>query len=141
MVRKIQNYHRALTDYINASLGKPFQWGTLDCAIFAIGAIEAMIGDKVEKPDFNYCTLEEALEFAKTWSLEAGMRDQLNAYDVTCKFHQPGDILIINDNGLERAYVVFDRRTYSPLLGGTVTAFNVHQFYEHYPGIKILRFD
>jgi hypothetical protein len=141
VVRKIQNHHRALTDYLNASFRKPFQWGTLDCVIFAIGAIEAMIGGEVDKPEFTYTTQEEALEFSKTWSLAAGMVDQLNAYEVPRHFHQPGDILIINDNGIERTYVVFDRRAYSPMPGGTVTAFNVYQLYEKCTELKLLRFD
>lgn len=138
---KIQNHHQALTRYINASLGLPFEWGVRDCVTYAIGAIEAMIGQDTQKPDFTYRTQKEALSFSKQWSLEAGMWEQLNAYEVQKNFHQPGDILIARVGGLESVHVVFDRRAYAPLLNGTVTAFNVYEIYKACPELKILRFD
>jgi hypothetical protein len=138
---KTQNYHRALTDYINASLKLPFEWGKRDCVTYAIGAIEAMIGKEVEKPEFAYTTEEEALEFSKSWSLQEGMIAQLSAYEVPHKFHQPGDIAIVRRDGFECCHVVFDRRAYAPLLDDVVRAFSVHKLYEECPDAKILRFD
>ena len=141
MVKKIQNYHAALTHYINATLGLPFEWGKRDCVTYAIGALEAMIGRQTVKPDFHYENRQEALDFAKNWSLEAGMQEQLNAYEVPQHFQQPGDILIANDESIKRVYVVFDRRAYSPVPGDTVRAFNIHALYEAFSGWTVLRFD
>lgn len=141
MVMKIQNHHRALTDYINANLNQPFEWGKLDCVTFAIGAIEAMIGREVDKPEFKYRSRIEAIAFSKTWSLEEGMIAQLQAYEVPYKFHQPGDILIVKQGGHERTYVVFDRRVYSPLPGSAVAVFNIYDLYDAGLGLKLLRFD
>ena len=138
---KTLNYHQALTNYINATLGQPFEWGVTDCITYAIGAIEAMIGSEVIKPEFDYQTPKEALGFAQSWTLEAGMREQLQAYDVAPHFHQPGDIALASRGGFECAHVVFDRRAYAPLLGGVVTAFDMKKLYEECPDLKILRFD
>jgi hypothetical protein len=138
---KIQNHHHALTQYINASLGLPFQWGERDCATYGIGAIEAMLGQEVNKPDFSYANEAEALEFAKTWTLEAGMLGQLKAYEIQRNFHQPGDIAIVRRDGFECVHVVFDRRAYAPLLDDTVRAFSMTKLYEECPDLKILRFD
>lgn len=141
MVRKIQNYHRALTDYINQTIGLPFEWGVRDCILYAIGAIEAMMGCEGIKPEFTYRTRQEALAFAKNWSLIDGMKHQIQAYEVRHHFHQPGDIAIVNQGGFECAHVVFDRRAYAPLLGGFVTTFDMHKLYQQCPDVKILRFD
>ena len=138
---KAHNYHRALTDYINANLGKPFEWGKLDCVTFAIGAIEAMIGREVDKPEFSYATPKEALRFSKNWSLEAGMIEQLGAYEVPFRFHQPGDILMTVEDGIPRTYLVFDRRVYSPVPDGVLQAFNIYQLYDFCSSLKLFRFD
>lgn len=137
---KIQNYHQALTNYINASLGLPFEWGVRDCATYAIGAIEAMIGREMDKPEFTYKTQKEALAFTKIWSLEAGLREQLGAYEVPKNFHQAGDIIIVETGGFERAHVVFDRRAYAPLLDDVVQAFDVAKLYDC-SDLKVLRID
>lgn len=141
MVNKIQNHHKALTDYINATLGLPFEWAKRDCVTYAIGAIEAMIGREGEKPEFTYATHQQAIEFAKTWSLEQGIIDQLAAYEVPHQFHQPGDIAIVKMDGLECAHVIFDRRAYAPLLNDKVRVFSVYKLYQECPDIKIMRFD
>lgn len=143
MVMKTHNYHRLLTDYINANLNRPFEWGKCDCVTFAIGAIEAMIGREVEKPDLTYSTREQAIEFSKVWSLEAGMREQLGAYDIQRNFHQPGDIAIVRRDNLERTLVVFDRRAYAPEFNGVVTVYKVQDLYNacSEAELKILRFD
>jgi hypothetical protein len=138
---KIKDHHRALTDYINATLGLPFEWGVRDCVTYAIGALESMIGMEGEKPEFTYRTREDAMEFAKSWRLKDGMIAQLNAYEVPHHFHQPGDIAIVERDGLECAHVVFDRRAYAPLLGDRVRPFNMKALYEECPDVKILRFD
>ena len=138
---KTRNHHQALTDYINASLGLPFEWGVRDCVTYAIGAIEAMLGRETDKPEFAYGTREEAIEFAKAWSLETGMVAQLGAYAVPRNFQQPGDIAIVRREGLECAHVVFDRRVYAPLFGDRVRVFSMSRLFEECPDLKVLRFD
>lgn len=138
---KTKNYHQALTDYINASIGLPFEWGTRDCATYVIGALEAMIGHEVEKPKFAYRNHKEALGFARHWSLEKEMKRQLNAYGVRRNFHQTGDIILVERGGFECAHVVFDRRAYAPLLNDRVQVFDVARLYEACPDFKLLRFD
>ena len=141
MVRRVQNHHLELTRYINATIGLPFVWGERDCVTYAVGAIEAMIGRELDKPPITYTSSEEALVFAESHSLEETMVDQLHAYEVPHRFHQPGDIAIVNRDGFECVHVVFDRRAYAPLLGGVVRMFSVDKLYQECPDVKILRFD
>lgn len=138
---KNQNFYQDLVGYINNTQGLAFEWGVRDCVTYAIGALELMIGRAVEKPDFGYRTKEEAFEFAQRYSLAVGMRAQLGAYEVTHRFHQPGDIAIVQRHGLECAHVVLGKHAFAPLLGGAVTAFDMQRLYLEAPEVLILRFD
>ncbi len=41
---RLPDWHARLISYVNATRHKPFEVGELDCAIFWIGAVEAMTG-------------------------------------------------------------------------------------------------
>lgn len=138
---KIQNWHRALTDFINKSLGLPFEWGTRDCCTYALDALDAMTDSQCVRPELTYKNKEEALAFSKINSLETLIREQFDASDVNMRFHQAGDIIIVPLGGFECAHVVFDRRAYAPLMGSVVQAFEVTKLYEACPDLKILRIE
>lgn len=44
MIRRLQDWPSALFAYVEDRRNEPFQWGRMDCCMFAAGAIEAMTG-------------------------------------------------------------------------------------------------
>lgn len=140
---KLQNWRKALTQYVNNTLGLPFVWGERDCVTYAIGAIEAMIGAEVNKPKFNYDSKRTALVFAQKYKLADGMREQLSAYDVRHGFQQAGDIAIVEKDGFECCHVVMGPSAYAPAFieNGHVCRFNMAVLLNLHPDTQLLRFD
>lgn len=44
MIERLPDWEQRLHDYVAALEGAPFQWGKLDCALFAAGAVLAQTG-------------------------------------------------------------------------------------------------
>jgi hypothetical protein len=44
-MRRVQGWRGRLAAYLAASVGRPFEWGRHDCALFAADCIEAMTGE------------------------------------------------------------------------------------------------
>jgi hypothetical protein len=44
MTERLADWEQRLHDYIAALEGRAFEWGVLDCALFAAGAVEAQTG-------------------------------------------------------------------------------------------------
>ncbi|GAA4218607.1 hypothetical protein GCM10022253_19400 [Sphingomonas endophytica] len=44
MIERLPDWEQRLHDYVSALEGASFAWGTLDCALFAAGAVRAQTG-------------------------------------------------------------------------------------------------
>lgn len=139
MELKIKDWDIALHKYNIANMKQPFSWGIRDCTIYTISCIEVMIGREVVKPKFTYTNEEEAKEFAKTWSLERGMVEQLGAFYIQPNFQRIGDIIIVSEKGFECSHVCLGRKSISCFPGLGVRLFHTGIF--DLDSAKILRFN
>ena len=105
MPLKRANWWVYLHQYLSDCESKAFAWGSFDCVIFAVGCLEAMLGRPVETPDFDYTDKAGAILKAQDIQLSQEMKRQLQAYDVEPGFIQQGDVVIIQEDGLEKAMV------------------------------------
>lgn len=46
---RLPDWRQRLDDYLDSIDGKPFEWGELDCALYAAGAVQAMTGVDLAK--------------------------------------------------------------------------------------------
>ncbi|WP_113154788.1 hypothetical protein [Nitratireductor sp. OM-1] len=61
----------SLADYFSQVQGRPFAWGSFDCALFAAGAVEAMTGvDFAKGYRGAYTTLAGGLRLLRTEGFE-----------------------------------------------------------------------
>lgn len=44
---RLPDWRRRLLAYLDAARGRPFAWGSHDCALFAAGAVEAQTGEDI----------------------------------------------------------------------------------------------
>ena len=62
-MKRLSNWQNALSLYLAKVARTPFQPGTMDCALFAAGAVEAQTGIALQLPwAGRYTTLEEGLQ-------------------------------------------------------------------------------
>ena len=60
---RVDNWQKALNDFIQSRMDTPFQWGTNDCCMFAGDAVEAITGVDVMAPfRGKYTTEDESKE-------------------------------------------------------------------------------
>jgi hypothetical protein len=111
---KIPDWEIALIRYIQAEMGKPFEWRVRDCNTFAVGCIEAMIGYPLALPDLTYSDARSAFRFAQVHSLRDILVEQLAAYPVSSRFQQRGDIAFALHRGFDCAHVVLGRHCAFP---------------------------
>jgi hypothetical protein len=50
MIARLKDWRAQLDAYLDGCDGKPFQWGAIDCALFAAGAVAAMTGADFAEP-------------------------------------------------------------------------------------------
>ncbi len=111
MLRR-HDWNERLVDYANSVGGKPFKWGTTDCAYLARNALRAMYGKDLLRGMGRYATSASALKAARqVGPLGAYLRDK-GFSKVRPNFAQSGDIVVFK--GLTRGHpqigvVVSDR--------------------------------
>lgn len=91
----MQQDHHKLTEYVRQHVGRPFAWGTEDCATLALGWIDTLLGtNHLERIAGRYSTPEEALRFAVLHGLNwSSLLEELGASPVRCNFQQTGDLI------------------------------------------------
>jgi hypothetical protein len=83
-----------LHDYITSHLGRPFQWGTHDCVLFAVGWLEIATGRDYLSPYKPWSTaLEAARKVADAGGLDVLFDAELEPIDPN--FAVDGDLAII----------------------------------------------
>jgi len=137
---KQHNWPKYLSRYIDQHFDAPFKWGVLDCATFAVGAMEAMVGGDVGAPDFKYKDQKSALRFNKKHSVIQGMITNLGAYVVTKGYETTGDIVVVQHDGFECCHVISGKRCYGPAIDDKVRALSKAVVLAQ-PGVTIMRFD
>lgn len=53
MTARLKDWRVQLDAYLDRYNGKPFEWGALDCALFAAGAVSAMTGEDFAEPFYG----------------------------------------------------------------------------------------
>jgi len=93
-----------LSEYLSKVQNKPFKYGTLDCAIFTVSAVDSQIGTKLKSKLFGkYKGLKGVAKRIK----EIGKGRYINAIEKICKdnkfkeispdYAQRGDVCIMKD--------------------------------------------
>ena len=105
---KKENWQNKLNDYIDKRQNRPFKWGSNDCIMFSVGAIEAMTGVNHAKKYPNYRTKKEAYNVIKdcfNGDTDIVFDTIIGESKENINFAKHGDIIcvIIND---EKAYGV-----------------------------------
>lgn len=97
-MQRIPGWETALHDYIAALSGAVFNWGTLDCALFAAGAVQAMTGiDPAAAYRGRYSTAGGATRALKRYgagSLEATIAQQFG--EIQIGFARRGDLVLVD---------------------------------------------
>ncbi|HEX8419476.1 MAG TPA: hypothetical protein VF638_05625 [Sphingomonas sp.] len=92
------DWERSLHDYLAALSGASFEWGTLDCALFAAGAVLAMTGnDPAAAYRGHYMTARGSVRALRRWG--AGTLEATIAGDFVEKppaFAQRGDLVLVD---------------------------------------------
>lgn len=90
---RIQNWPRALDEYVQAARCRPFAWGAHDCCTFAAGAVQAITGRAVALP--AYVGVRQALRALQTrGGLLAAVRGQLGPMQAPARARR-GDVLLL----------------------------------------------
>jgi hypothetical protein len=74
MITRLPNWRVRLDDYLDSIDGAPFEWGVLDCSLFASGCIEAMTG--VDLAAETRGTYNDARSAARV-AISLGFRDHV----------------------------------------------------------------
>ena len=106
---RLPDWRPRLVAYLTTVAGKPFGYGTHDCALFAAGAVEAMTGnDWAADYRGRYSTLKEGLKLLD----QGALRDHVALLDARLESIPPafaavGDIAVIGEDGT-RALGIFE---------------------------------
>lgn len=123
---KKSDWENPLIDYVNAEMGKAFEWGKTDCTTLALGALKAMCGDFDHEP-LTYTTRLEAMEFMSTikYSLYDFMRLKFDVSIPDIFYWQKGDLIFIPQAPFECIHVVLDSKALSIPVDGVVGLCNI----------------
>lgn len=102
MVKRFEDWPRRLAAAIEAARGRPFCWGTHDCALFAAGVVEALTGkDFAAELRGRYTTRAEAVALlGARGGLEAVVTTALGSPRAYTALAQRGDVVMIDtDDG------------------------------------------
>lgn len=97
MIERLPDWEQRLHDYVAALEGSTFSWGTLDCALFAAGAVLAQTGVDLAA-DFRgrYRTARGSVRALRRFgagTLEATIAARLPAIEPA--FAQRGDVVMV----------------------------------------------
>lgn len=99
MTPRFYDWNTRLYQYLNASFNKSFEYGSMDCVLFASGAVKAMTGvGFAEEGRGKYTTLAGGLKHVKM----AGYADHFVAVrslfaPIETAFANVGDLAIVDD--------------------------------------------
>lgn len=122
MTKKLPGWQNKLTAYLRECAKQPFRPGSLDCGLFAGGAIKAMTGEDVDiELRGEYRTIDDAMVKLK----EMGFKDHISY--AASKFKriknpimaQRGDLAVVEDmNGFPALGIVQGEHIYVMELNG-----------------------
>ncbi len=107
---KLENWQTRLSEYINTVKEKPFSWGSNDCIMFSIGAIEAQTGINYSKKYPKYKTKVKAYSIIDEYfkgDTDNAFHSILTSHD-NVKKAKVGDIVRLTYNGLKTYGVMSD---------------------------------
>ena len=108
-----------LSAYVIGCMGKPFAWGTLDCATFAAGAVEALSGEDIAAPFRGYTTELGGMRKARAAGYadhEAIFADRLRPVPLSLLCE--GDVVAVEQEGRVGMAVVSGAIVYAMTVDG-----------------------
>lgn len=96
-IRRHDDWQKNLTGYLLARSRQDWAYGTMDCALFAAGAVEAMTGvDLAEGYRGHYGTLKEGVKLLRN----EGVRDHVALAaalfeEIHPAYARPGDLAVL----------------------------------------------
>jgi hypothetical protein len=99
---RVPNWHSGLTELINLSRHKPFEWGTHDCALWAADCIDIVTGvDYAKDSRGTYSTAFGALKCIASYYKSDNLKQTfVNNFgeDLHIAYARPGDVVYSNSN-------------------------------------------
>lgn len=93
---RVRDWDVALVQFASTMQGKPFKYGTTDCAYVVRGALKAMYGKDLLRGMGSYRTLRDARKLAKSvGSVPAYLKEHLGCKRIRRNFTQAGDIVVL----------------------------------------------
>jgi len=88
----------ALHDYIQSQMGKPFEYGVHDCALFSAGAID-VIADSSIRDELTglWNDKKSAIAYEKEHGIEDYLKERFSSIDES--HIQTGDVILIDMKG------------------------------------------
>ncbi|MBP1806456.1 DUF6950 family protein [Rubellimicrobium aerolatum] len=126
------DWQARLVAVLAAARGRPFAWGTWDCALFTAACVEAMTGEDLSAPfRGRYRTRAGGLRVARA----AGLADHVAVFaarlpEVAPGLARPGDVVVMAEDALgiaqgRMAYVLAEAGWGLLPLDGATRAFRV----------------
>lgn len=119
-MRRREDWPERLAEYLEGARGRPFSFGTHDCATFAAGAVAVMTDAEIEAP-----RVESAADYARfvlaAGSLHDHVGDRLGEPLPSPAFAQRGDVVLMTLDGRETLGVCIGAEVAGPGPGGMVT--------------------
>jgi len=107
-LNRVPRWEIALAKWVEASMGRPFQWGRFDCGLMAADAIEAITGIKVAD-DLQYETEEGAKAIVgEDFSSLQELCDERVGVEIRPTSARKGDIAMVEFNDGEAYSLVVD---------------------------------
>jgi hypothetical protein len=116
-MRRLQDWPERLSDYIEQCRDRPFEWCVHDCATMALGAVEAMTGQRLmETP---YSDARGAAAYMASPGIAATVDGLLEAEPTA--FAQRGDVVLLLIDGRQTLGVCIGGEAAAPGEAGLVT--------------------
>lgn len=122
----VSDWEARLASYVDSMRGVPFAWGVNDCATFATGCAEAMLGSEIAgKPAFDYTDRRGAVDFSSSHSFAQSLKGLTGAVEIPCRIMSVGDFIIYGEMQHERIHVILGRAGVSMAEGRGLVRFPV----------------
>ena len=123
---RVIGWEEKLFNFVDDTLGKPFEWGVRDCTVYALET-----QDIIYKTEFavqargKFNDKKSALAFqGKRGDLEAGLRGE-GYVDIKKNFWQPGDVILVESGGFITGHVCLGDKGVSVIEGQGVILFKM----------------
>ena len=108
---RLAGWENRLVTYYERVRNAPFQWGKLDCALFACDAIETMTGiDPARDLRGKYETEEQATDYGDLGTLAADAMQREGVVTINPKLAKRGDPILADIHGRQTLGVCDGRR-------------------------------